>query len=186
MNLFELVENKLQIQPEAYALLPFKKLWDRDKSKDKKVALEELAYVYYISDYLSDFSDIIDEDEQIKEVKKYCITDSKWIADKEVLKAVEFYKSRQETTALIMFENARHGINKLSIYMRDINFNETDMNEKTGEIRPKHDIKKFADTVRQIPSILESLKQLENAVKKEREAEKGLRGGREKSPYEDE
>ena len=39
MNLFEIEGDKLRIQPEAYALLPFKKIWDRDKSKGKVIAL---------------------------------------------------------------------------------------------------------------------------------------------------
>ena len=69
--------------------------------------------------------------------------------------------------------------------MRSINFNEVEINEKTGEIKPKHDIKKFADTIKQIPAIVEALNTLEESVKKEQQAEKGLRGGRQKGLYVD-
>ena len=185
MNLFEIEGDKLRIQPEAYALIPFKKIWDRDKSKGKVVALEELAYIYYLTDYQSDFVNDPDDSERDKAVRKQCITNSKWEPDKVVKEAIEFYKEMQETIAIKLLDNARAGINKLSLYIRDINFEETTLSVN-GEVRPKHDIKKFADTIKQIPDILKALKQLEEAVKLEKEvATNKLRGDRTKSPYED-
>lgn len=183
MNLFELNNYKLQIQPEAYALLPFKKLWDRDKTKDKKVAMEELAYIYFLVDYTSDFSSILEEEERKKEVIKSCISIQKWAPDKVVCEAIEFYKSRQDTIALRMLGDSKFGIEKLSAYIRNINFDELSVNPKTGEAIPKHDIKKFVDTIKQIPSVLAALNELEDTVKKEKEATKGLRGGRQKGMY---
>ena len=82
MNLFEMNNGVLRIQPEAYALIPFKLLWDRDKSKDKNTALSELAYVYYMADYTSDFADIVDLEDRDKEVRKNCIRLTNWNTDK--------------------------------------------------------------------------------------------------------
>ena len=176
---------KLQIQPEAYMLKPFKEIWERDKSKDKRIALEELAYIYFMADFTSDFSDILDEEERHNEVVRSVITIPKWHPDELVINTMEFYTSRQRTIALTLLEDARHGISKLSSYLRDINFNEVDVNPNSGEVKPKHDIKKFADTIRQIPAIVGALKELEETVKKEQESERGLRGGKEKGMYVD-
>ena len=184
MNLFQMKDYKLEIQPEAYGIEVFKKIWDRDKSKDKSKALEELAYVYFMSDYKSDFSEILDPDEKEAEIRRSCITQKKWEPDILIQDAINFYLKMQEKVSLRLLDDARNGINKLSKYMRDINFDEVLMNDK-GEVKPKHDIKKFADTVKQIPAILDALKQLEDAVKKEQDAEKGLRGGRKKGMYAD-
>lgn len=185
MNLFEMKDYKLQIHPEAYGLQPFKKILDRDKSKDKKIALEELSYIYFMTDYTSDFMNIIDEKERNKEVIKSTITIKDWKPDKDVEEALKFYEERQYTIKLGLLWDARHGISKLSHYLRDINFEENEINDKTGEVKPKHDIKKYADTIKQIPGILEALDTLEEAVKKERDVQKGLRGGREKGMYAD-
>lgn len=184
MNLFEMNNYKLQIQPEAYSIFPFKKIWDRDKSKDKKIALEELAYVYFMADFTSDFADILNPEEKHKEVMRSVISDPNWKPDESIIEAVKFYVERQRTIALTLLEDAKHGISKLSSYLRDINFNDTET-DKSGEVKPKHDIKKFADTIRQIPAIIGALKELEDTVKKEREAEKGLRGGKQKGMYAD-
>jgi hypothetical protein len=185
MNLFEMNNGVLQIQPEAYALEPFKALWIRDKSKNKDNAIRELSFVYFMVDYTSDFADILDEATREIEVKKSLNLEATWNPDKIVQEAIEFYKSRQGTVALKLLEDSRLGISKLSNYIRDINFNDVEINEKTGEVKPTHDIKKFADTIKQIPAIISALKELEDTVKKEREAEKGLRGGRSKGMYAD-
>jgi len=185
MQLFQLKNYKLEIQPEAYSLTPFKKIWDRDKSKDKDVALKELAYVFFMCDFKSDFSNILDEIERSIEVIKYTDLNKSWKPDKIVLDAVEFYRERNRSVALQLLEDARNGISKLSTYIRDINFNEVEINEKTGDIKPKHDIKKYADTIKQVPAILAALKELEDEVKKEMDAGNTLRAGRKKGMYVD-
>lgn len=185
MNLFEMKNYKLQIQPEAYALTPFKIIWDRDKTKDKKVAIEELSYIYFMTDYASDYSNILDEEERSKEVKNGCISNKKWEPDKVIKDAIKFYEDRQHTIKLGLLQDARHGIRNLSSYLRNVNFEEVEINEKTGEVKPVHDAKKYADTIKQIPAILEALDTLEEAVKKERDVQKGLRGNREKPMYAD-
>jgi len=176
--------NGLMIQPEAFALVPFRVLWERDKSKDKIVAIGELSYMYFMADYTSDYADIIDEEIRDAEVRKESILKKGWQPDEAVKEAINFYRGRQGTVALQLLEDSRSGINKLSTYLRNINFDETTTN-KAGEVLPKHDIKKFADTIRQVPAILSALKELEEAVKKEKEAERGLRGGRAKGMYAD-
>jgi hypothetical protein len=187
MNLFQLnSQHNVEINPEAYTLLPFKAIWDRDKSKEKLRANQELAYIYFIADYKSDFSDILDDTEKEVEVIKNCITIDKWKPDKLVNDAIDFYKKRSSTIALTMLEDAKGGIGKLSAYLRNINFNEVEINAKTGDVSPKHDIKKYADTVRQIPAILAALKELEETVKKEIDAGNSLRGNRKKGMYVDE
>lgn len=185
MNLFEMNNGVLQIQPEAYALEPFKALWIRDKSKNKDNAIRELSFVYFMVDFTSDFADILEDSAREVEVKKSLNLETSWKPDKLVQSAMDFYRSRQETVALKLLEDSRLGISKLSNYIRDINFNDVEINEKTGEVKPTHDIKKFADTIKQIPAIIAALKELEDTVKKEREAEKGLRGGRSKGMYAD-
>jgi hypothetical protein len=186
MNIFELTsEYKIQIDPVAYTLEPFKVLWTRDKSKNKEIAQAELAFVFFTCDYKSDFYNIAEEEIKEGEVVRHCFKDKKWAPDDKVRAAQEFYKERQKTFSLILLEDAVHGISKLSSYLRDINFEENEVNPKTGEVKPKHDIKKYADTIKTIPEILKALNTLQEAVKKEQESNRALRGGREKGMYTD-
>ena len=108
MNLFELKNWDLQIQPEAYALAPFKALISRDKTKNKAVGIKELAYIFYMTDYKSDFINIIDEEERDEQVKKFVELPKEWKPDKKVLEAIEFYKQRSTTTSLLLLEDANY------------------------------------------------------------------------------
>ena len=187
MNLFEITpEYKVQIDPIAYNIIPFKQIWNRDKSKSKDTAKAELTYVALSSDYKSPFFNQPDLEIRESTIREHCFgVNSKWEPDKLVNSAVEFYKDTQRTVSLTLLEDAMAGISKLSTYLRNINFDEIELNEKTGKITPKHDIKKYADTIKTIPAILDSLKTLQEAVRKEQEASKSLRGGREKGMYAD-
>ena len=55
IKLFKYEGYKLNISEEALLLKPFKEIWQRDKSKNKDKALQELGYVYFISDPRSDY-----------------------------------------------------------------------------------------------------------------------------------
>lgn len=185
MNLFQMKNYKLEISPEAYTLEPFKKIWDRDKSKYKETALSELAYIYFMCDYKSDFMNILDEDKRSLEIIKVNSLNDKWKPDKIIKDGIQLYKSRIESITLKMLYDARHAIERLSTYIRDIRFEENEIDERTGEIKPKHDIKKFVDTIKQIPQVVQALKLLEEEVKKETETSDQLRGNRKKGMYAD-
>ncbi len=186
MQIFELdAAHQLKIAPQAYALLPLKAIWERDKSKQKETAKKELAYVFFNNDYKSTFFNEPDSKDRAKMVVEYVFgKDSKWEPDEVVLEAEAFYVEHQDTFSLKLLKDTMKGVNKLREYFRDINFKET-LKSKTGEIFPKYDVKKFVDTVEKIPKVVESLQNIEKAVKKEQETDSKLRGGREKGMYAD-
>jgi hypothetical protein len=185
MKLLELdTSYNLQITAEAIALGPFKKIWDRDKSKTKDRAKNELAYIYYLCDYKSPYFNTSNLEERHEEIKK-AIFASTWEPDNVITEAVDFYRERQRTFSLVLLEDAIGAMARLSSYIRTINFDENEINGKTGEVRPKHDIKKFADTMKGIPATLKALKELEETVRKEQEQNNDLRGNRKKGMYAD-
>lgn len=47
MNLLKIENFELIITPEALSLKPFKRIWDRDKSDDKRKAIQDLSYIYF-------------------------------------------------------------------------------------------------------------------------------------------
>lgn len=180
MQLFELKNYQVTFSPQALTLVPFKALWDRDKSKDKSRAIQELAYIWYMTDYKSDFADILDKKERHNEVLKSCISIKDWTPDKLVNEALNFYKNRNETVASRMLEGALIYANKVDQWFRNVDLFEVD-----DKGRPLYDAKKGNDILKDLGKTVESLKQLQDVVRKERDMNSKLRGEREKGMYVD-
>jgi len=181
MNLFEIQEDQVTFSPQALMLAPFRAIWDKDKTKAKEQANAELAALYFWVDYKSDFSEIIDVEEKLSIIKSVIVgIDENWEPDEIFNEACEFYKSRQETPATLLLEDARSAVNSVRDFLRTI-----DMSEEVGG-KPKHDIKKIIDSLGQLHKVTEALYELENQVKKQiQQKDDSMRGKKEKSTFED-
>jgi hypothetical protein len=181
MRLFEIDSNYiLKIDPIAYTLIPFKTLWDRDKSATKDIAKKELSYIYFKNDFKSDFYSEPDEEKRAVEVIKHIFGETKWTPDKKVLEAEEFYKDKQRTISSKLLEGALIYTGKIDNFFRNVNLELTDDNG-----RYLFNPKQGNDILKDLGKTIESLKQLQDIVKKEQEANNHLRGNRKKSMYTD-
>ena len=181
MRLIDLINNQVTISEEAYLLKPFKLIWDRDKSKDKARALAEMGYIYFMEDFKSDFSDIVDDDERKDEVKASVNLPPSWKEDKIVNDAREFYRKRSEDIIpLLLLRDAKVVIDRMRKYFREVDFLAVDKNGKL-----KYDIDKVARVIERSGSILENLIKLEGMVKKEVQSKKDKVGSKRKAIFED-
>lgn len=181
MQLFEIKNDIVSFADETYLLKPFSAIIDRDKSKGKTIAKAELAAVFFFSDYKSDFSTILDEDEKLKLVKSYIIGMAEdWKPDKLFYDAVEFYKERQKTLSIKLLESARKGVDKISKYLENVDLDKVD---KQGKLL--FNAKQFSDTIKGAGDMTESLTKLEDQVKKEIQEKKNNFGSRNKNTFED-
>lgn len=171
MHLFEVDKHlNLTIDPILYTLGPFKKLWDRDKSKNKYIAKQEIAFVYFNNDYKSTFFEEPDTEVREKLVTEFLFEDHpKWKPDPLVRAAEDFYRQQRETFSLRLLQDIMYGLNQLRKQFRE----------------PDADMKKFVDTVEKVPKLLAALEQVEKRIKKEQESGNTLKGGKEKSMYAD-
>lgn len=182
MNLFQVKDYKLEINPAAYSVYPFKKIWDRDKSKNKKRAIEELSYIYFMCDYKSDFADIIDEEEKHTEIVKSCMQKEKYEPDKVVQEAMDFYVDRQETLTMRLYRTAKIGISKIEKYIESIDLKEKD--KKTG--KPIHNISQINSVIKELVNTADTLEKLETRIKSDlQQKDFTARGNREKAVFED-
>ena len=179
MKLFRYEGYKLHISEEAFVLKPFKELWNRDKSKNKDKALQELGYVYFMCDPRSDYQYIVDEDDRAKAIKEGEGIDSKWKPDNKVIMAMEFYKTFKPVSALLL-EDTRVAVDKLRQLLRNINLTEVDDKGK-----PIYTLNTVTATIKQIPSLVKDLDEAEKAIAKEIMESDKVRGAQEKSMYED-
>ena len=179
IKLFKYEGYKLNISEEALLLKPFKEIWQRDKSKNKDKALQELGYVYFISDPRSDYQYLVDEEERSKAIKEGEGIDSKWEPDKVVLDAITFYKSFKPTSALLL-EDTRFAVEKLRKALRDIDLTETDDKGK-----PKYTLNSITATIKLVPSLAKDLDEAEKALTSEIRNQGKMRGQGEKTIMED-
>ena len=68
MRLLKYEGFKLTFEPELLTIKVFKKLHQRDKTKDKSKFLQELGYIYFFVDPRSDFQIYTDEEERHKKI----------------------------------------------------------------------------------------------------------------------
>jgi len=179
-NLFDLDSNmNVTINPEAYSLPAFKKLWDRDKTKDKSKALMDLAYIFWMSDYRSYLSDITVHEAKEAEVISIIDDTGKYKPDALVQEGIEFYK-KDVPISLGFLEDVKAAINELRKYFREIDLQEVD--EKGKLI---HNANQVMNSIKSTGDLLENLEKLEIKVKKDLDMNNSVRGSKSKGMYED-
>lgn len=178
MNLFEIntTTNKLSIHPEAYALDVFKKIWDRNR--DKGVAEKELAYVYFMVDYKSPFSSILNEGERCSEVKS-AVGLKDWQRDEIIEQAMVFYDDIQETPSLSLLRSALCAVEQIKKY-----FNTLDLQARDKRDMLINDPAKVTTMLKQIGDVIASLKRTEDEVRKEQSIKDVGKGNKPLGMYE--
>ena len=182
MKLFILDEKyNLKIDPAAYALKQFKTIWDRDKSSNKRQALSELAYIYYMQDYKSDFYEISNPEERSEQIMlNLDLGDKIDPEDPVIVEAMEFYASTSKTKTMLLLEDAYGSIDKLRDYFKNVDLEAVDQNGKLV-----HDSTKLMNNISKLADLVDGLQKLEFLVRKEQQADGKLRAGREKGMFED-
>lgn len=167
MELFDIEAEKVVLDPNILYIPEFKKIWDRDKNKDKNIATAELAYITYLCNLSSKnpYNAYSDKDKEIK-VRNDTI---KREPDKEINKAIEKYKEMQQTVTSRLLTSAKIAANVLAEY-----FENAKAEDATEIIR---NIEKLGNAVK-------SLYALEIQVQKEQLENKSIRGGKELGMYE--
>lgn len=176
MKLFKYEGYKIVISEEALLLKPFKKIWDRDKTKNKEKAYMELGFIYFYCDPRSDYQYLTDEEERLKAIKEGEGIPDKWSPDNIVKEAMNFYNGFKPTSALLL-EDTRNMVNGYRAKLREITKDMSNLEIK--------DIKDIGAIIKQIPALVKDLDEAERAVSKEIIESNKVRGSQEKSIYED-
>lgn len=179
MKLLKYEGYNLTFEPEILTLKVFKKLFTRDKTKDKSKFLQELGYIYFMLDPRSDYMYITDEDERSKAIIIGEGLSDTWKVDSILQDAMDYYKSFRPTSALLL-EDTRVAVDKLREALRSINITETD-----DKGRPIYTLNTIVATIKQVPSLVKDLDDAERAISKEIVQNDKIRGNVEKAMYED-
>lgn len=179
IKLFKYEGYKVTISEEAILLKPFKAIWNRDKTRSKDRALNELGFIYFFCDPRSDYQYLVDNKERQKEIKTDIGMPSSWKPDKLVEEAIEFYNKFKPTSALLL-EDTRYAVDKLRKLLRDIN-----LEEKDDKNKPIYTLNTVTATIKQIPSLIRDLDEAERTLTTEMAQQGKMRGQGEKTIFED-
>jgi hypothetical protein len=180
MKLFHLNEKyELEIDPEAYELKVFAKLWDRDKTDNKRQAKSELAYIYYMMDFKSDFFEISNSQERSDQIMMNLNMEVD-PDDEDLNDALLFYEKHTKTKIMYLLEDAYKAIDTLRNHFQTV-----DLTEKDEKGRVVHDSTKLMKNIADLGQVVAGLEKLEFQVKKQKQADSKLRAGREKGMFED-
>ena len=170
MGLFDFKDYKVVLHPDSVAIPPFRELWERDKTKHKHKATQELSYVYFVCDFKSPYA-IYNEKERPRKVKSDFIKDSDWEEDDLVKDAMKKYNEFQETYTMKFFYSARGLSEKLQAYFDEVDF--AVMDEKG---KPVYSAKDAMANLQKVGDVIESLNKVEDKVKKEIDDKAKIKG----------
>ena len=179
IRLFKYEGYTVTVEPEALMLAPFKAIWDRDKDKNKSMAMQELAYIYFMGDPRSDYQYLVDEEVRRDEVIKGLGMPDSWKEDDVIKRARVFYESFKPASAGLL-EDTRIAINKLRELLRNIDLEETD-----DKGRPVYTLNTITATIKQIPGLAKDLDEAERTLSRDIIQEAKARGSQSKALLED-
>jgi hypothetical protein len=169
MRLFDIDKGRVQINPAALWIPEFKKLWNRDKTKEKIRATNEIAYIVFMYDFTSPYRDYSEQDRE-KKVLRDCFPDEpNWKADKDIEKAIKRFKEFQETANSRLLKAAKIAADKLTEYFREV-----DSSAASEIVR----------NLKELGTVVKSLDILEKQVQKEQVESNAIRGGQEVGLFE--
>ena len=174
LKLFKYEGYKVVISEEAFALKPFRQIWQRDKTVNKDKAIMELGFIYFFCDPRSDYQYLVDDRERMEAIKEGEGLSPKWTPDRIVTEAMEFYKSFKPISALLL-EDTRFMVDKYRKRLKAQEFDELEIK----------DLKEAGALIKQIPSLVKDLNEAEKALNSEMRESGRMRGQGEKTIFED-
>ena len=170
MKLFNIRDLNIEIEPGILTVSEFKKIWDKDKSKDKSQAYNILRWIYYMGDAGSPYANYPETQKQ-ECVNLDCFRTKEFKPTKEVLEALTKYKELSETPIQRLYSAVKHKIDDISNYLTN-----TDIDEDT--------LPSVLKVIEQTSKLVTQMAHLEDAVNKEIHANTKTRGNKEVGMYE--
>lgn len=172
-TLFVKDKNKVNINPVALYIPEFRAIWEKYENKDD--AEKELAYIYFVSDYKSDYCSYGNDRDMV--VARDIMPEG-WRPDAVTHAAVARYKELQNTTSMRFLEWARVSISGITDYFKSIAISENDSEDVKERKMRKFDPTMIVKLLKDVEPILSKLDNIEEKVLKEEDmGENKIRGG---------
>ncbi len=187
MRLFREESFKVVVDTELKLIPEFKALLTRDRTKDKKEALKEFSYIYFIHDHKSPYY-IYPEDERRLRVSTDTGLGRDYKPDEKVQAAVAKYLELSKTPTLKSLTSIREGLltsSRLIDSLReriDAALADPDLEDIDPVVRS---VTRMLEISEKLPKAIENITTLEEKVRKEESNDTRIKGGGKKGLFED-
>lgn len=167
---------------ETILISPFKDIWDRDSHPDKAVALEELAYVEFMSSMKkTNPYRQYPEDKKHDAIKDSIITIADWEPDSLIQQGIEKIRQFQKEASVTYnyYMAAKVAAEQMQDFFLTFDINE--MNVKTGN--PIYKPKDITNALKDTEDVLTKLNNLKDKVEQELFEETKNKANKEISPF---
>ena len=180
--LFQINGRAVFPNPETILVSPFKEIWERDLSKDKENAIQEFAYIEFMSSMLK--SNPYREYPEVKKdeiIRKDIITQIDWNPDELVLEGIKKIQEFQKEGSItyVYWMSNKSAIEKMIDFFN--NFDIDERNLKSG--MPIYKPKDITSAVADAEKTLATLSALKSKVEEELYEKSKMRSDKIISPF---
>ena len=180
MKLIEFDGQEFKIADEALLVRPIRELFMKDKSKKKEEFWRQISYLWFMCDPRSTYMYLVDEDVRSKEIKLQEGFGADWEPSELLKEAMDVYRKQTVTTASILLESMRKGIEQLRKFFSEFDLFALDKND-----RPIYQVSTMTAALKQVPELAKALVEAEKALAKDFVTDDKARGTAEKALGED-
>ena len=182
VEIFEIDGSVVRPVKDILLIYPFNEIWNRDESKHKSIAMNELAYIYYIvspkkTNPYSGYSNEVKSKKIIEGLWK----DSLWNPDELVTTGVNVYTKWLEEAAPSMryYHAVKSGVEQTINFFQNIDFN-----ERTDKGLPVYKISEVIPALKSANEVLKSMTDLQERVEQEIYESSKTKSGKEINVFE--
>ena len=180
MKLIEYDGMEFKIADEALLVRPIRELFQKDKSKKKEEFWKQISYLWFMTDPRSSYMYLVSPEDRAKEVKKQEGLGEDWEPSELLKEAIDIYRAQTTTTASILLESMRKGIEQLRKFFEEFDLFAVDKNE-----RPIYQVSTMTAALKQVPELARALVEAEKEIAKDFQTDDKARGNSSKAVGED-
>ena len=180
MKLIEFDGVEFKIADEALLVRPIRELFQKDKSKKKEEFWKQISYLWFMCDPRSSYMYLTDSNLRSQEIKKQEGLEDDWEPNEMLKEAMDIYRMQSVTTASILLESMRKGVEQLRKFFSEFDLFAVDKND-----RPIYQVSTMTAALKQIPELAKALSEAEKELAKDFATDDKARGNASKAVGED-
>jgi len=187
MRLFREEGFKVVVDPELKLVPEFKSILTRDRSVEKKQAMRELSYIYFVYDHKSPYY-IYPLEERLLRVSKDSGLGEGYEPDTKVSNAIKKYLELGKTPTIKSLTSIRNGLltssSLIDVLRKRIEeaLTDDDIDDMDPIVRS---VTRMLEISEKLPKAIESITTLEQKILKEEASDVRIKGGGKKGMFED-
>ena len=171
-------DNYAEPNPELRAIPVFRDIITRDRGSEgdsqgrkKLQATREFAWIWYMYDPTSPYQ-VFEEEERYAKAGNLVFDNTKYKPDKKLREAADRYREMCDTLQVRMLTAAKEASRNIIKYLKNV-----DLTAEDEKGKPKHKVNDVMKALEKIGEVTDSLENLEERVRRQKEKEQEIRGG---------